>query len=150
MKYTLGAILLAILFSVNGVGVQIAYADCLAIGGTGLGSAIDESNLVASLSGALSGGARARIKAQKETSTGLTLDLEHYFFTATGGMLHTADTATLTAIPGKHKTYMLEIAYDVLESSGSFGGYKGRFQSIGLFDIGAGKVVLRYSGELCK
>lgn len=49
MKYTLGAILLAILFSVNGVGVQIAYAECLAIGGTGLGSAIDESNLVASL-----------------------------------------------------------------------------------------------------
>lgn len=150
MKHISRVVLLAILFWGSGAGAQTAHAECLAIGGTGLANAIDENNLVASLSGALSGGARARIKAQKETPTGLSLDLEHYFFTAEGGMLHTADTATLTAIAGKHKTYMLEIAYAVRESSGAFVGYKGHFQSVGLFDMGVGKVVLRYSGELCK
>lgn len=150
MKQLSGAVLSAILFSASSVGAQAAHPECIAIGGTGMANAIDESNLVASLSGTLSGGARARIKAEKKTATGLSLDLEHYFFTAEGGMLHTADTATLTAIPGKHKTYMTEIAYDVLESSGAFASYKGHFKSFGLFDIGAGKAVVRYSGELCK
>lgn len=146
----LGLVLSGLLFWTSGVGAHAAHAECIAIGGTGMANALDESNLVASLSGALSGGAHARITAQKETATGLSLDLEHYFFTAEGGMLHTADVATLTAIPGKHKTYMLEIAYDVLESSGAFTGYKGHFRSFGLFDIGTGKAVVRYSGELCQ
>ena len=70
--------------------------------------------------------------------------------TDTGGLLRTLDVATLTTVKTKENVYMLEIKYDIKDASGNFEGYGGEFQSAGLIDLNTGKVVLRYTGEICK
>ena len=76
--------------------------------------------------------------------------MEHYFFNDKGGLLRTNDKAILTDVAGNPNLYMLEISYEIKESSGFFEGYNGGFQSAGLIDLNKGKVVLRYNGEICK
>lgn len=66
------------------------------------------------------------------------------------GLIRTRDKATLTSIPGKDNTYMLEIAYKVMDSRGTYAGYSGGFNSFGLIDLAKGQVILRYQGEICK
>lgn len=122
---------------------------CKEIGGMGLAEAIDETNLVAALSGDMTG-ARAQILGQTKTSTGLILDMEHYFINDKNGLIKTRDKATLTTVPGKDQTYMLEIAYKVMDSRGTYEGYRGSFNSYGLIKLAKGEVILRYKGELCK
>lgn len=122
---------------------------CMEIGGTAMGNAINDTELVAALTGSFSG-ARAEILSQTPTKTGLKLDFEHYFVNPKGGMIHTKDKATMTNVEGRKGLYMLEIKYNIVESSGALAGYKGSFNSYGLIDMNKGKVALRYEGELCK
>ena len=150
IKQFFGTVFSIILLSTPSYGTDVAENECRVLGGTGMADAIDENHFVASLSGGLGGGARATVTAQSETETGLVLGMEHHFFTDEGGLLHTKDKATLTAVPGKANFYMLEISYEILESSGAFEGYQGEFRSAGLFNSETGKVVLRYTGQICK
>jgi len=149
-KILVGFVLSTGLFVSSLSGAQAANQSCIALGGTALANAVSETELVGALTGSFAGGARAAIIAQRETAMGLSMDMEHYFLNDKGGLLNTKDVAKLTAIPGKDKIYMLEIDYDVEKASGRFEGYKGSFRSKGLIDLGAGTVVLRYSGEICK
>lgn len=129
---------------------QAAEQVCIDLGGTGLANAVDDTHLIASLSGSFAGGARAEILASKVTETGLSMHMEHYFFNDKGGLLRTNDIATLTAVPGRDNVHMLEINYEIMASSGSYDDYEGRFQSFGLIDLDKGQVVLRYQGKICK
>lgn len=138
--------LLLLVFSFN---AQAEKRQCREIGGMGLAEALDDTHLVAALSGAFSG-ARAAITGKQETATGLILDMEHYFISNKNGLLKTKDKAILVAIPGQPETYMIEINYHVVESRGIYEGYQGEFHSFGLIKLGQGKVVLRYKGEVCK
>lgn len=122
---------------------------CIEIGGMGLAEAIDETHLVAALSGDMTG-ARATITGQREMPGELILDMEHFFITNRNGLIKTRDIATLTSVPGKDRTFMLEINYKVVESRGTYAGFTGEFHSFGLIKLAEGKVVLRYKGELCK
>ncbi|MBL4739648.1 MAG: hypothetical protein JKY12_01560 [Sneathiella sp.] len=149
-KISLGLVFSAGLFVFSVSSAQAANHSCIVLGGTALANAVSETELVGALTGSFAGGARAKITAQRETATGLSMDMEHYFLNDKGGLLNTNDVAKLTAIPGKDKTYMLEINYHIQNASGRFEGYKGSFQSKGLIDLGAGTVVLRYNGEICK
>jgi hypothetical protein len=45
---------------------------------------------------------------------------------------------------------MAEITYTVIDSQGALAGYKGKFNSFGIIKLAEGKVVVRYSGEICK
>lgn len=126
-----------------------AINPCMPIGGTALAEAIDQTSFVGALSGAFAS-ASAKITNQAKTDTGLILDLEHTFLSDKGGLLKTKDNAVLTAIPGKNQTYMLEITYNVVDARGAYTGYKGTFNSFGLIKLDEGKIVIRYSGELCK
>lgn len=138
------ALLAAVSFNAQAVDNQ-----CMPIGGTALAEAIDETHLVATMSGAFAS-ANAKIVDQKKTETGLILGLEHVFLSQKGGVLRTKDTAVLTAVPGRDQVYLIEFTYNVVESRGEFAGYKGKFNSFGTIKLGEGKVVVRYSGELCK
>ncbi|RDH85900.1 MAG: hypothetical protein DIZ80_00025 [endosymbiont of Galathealinum brachiosum] len=122
---------------------------CKEVGGMGLAEAINETNLVAALSGDFTG-ARAEIIGQKKTSTGLVLEMEHFFINDKNGLIRTRDKATLTTVPGKDETYMLEIAYKIVDSRGTYEGYRGGFNSFGLIKLEKGEVILRYQGEICK
>jgi len=145
LNKTLSAVLLIVLSS-SGFA---ATNQCREVGGMGLAEAINETNLVAALSGDFTG-ARAEILGQKKNSTGLVLEMEHYFINDKNGLIRTRDKATLTNVPGKDQTYMLEIAYKVVDSRGTYAGYRGGFNSYGLIKLGKGEVILRYQGEICK
>lgn len=149
LKQIYKIILCAIVFGAFTFNAHAADNQCMPIGGTGLGDAMDETHFVAAMSGAFTG-AHAKVTDRKPTATGLILDMEHYFISDKGGLLKTKDKATLTAVPGKDQVYMIEIAYNVIESLGTYTGYKGTFNSFGLMKLGEGKVIVRYTGELCK
>ena len=139
----------AILTGAINLNAQAADNQCMPIGGATIGEAIDETHLIGALSGSLAA-PNAKITNQKKTDTGLLLEMVHDFISDKGGLLKTNDQAILTAVPGKDQTYMAEITYNVIESKGNFTGYKGTFNSFGIIKLGEGKVIVRYSGELCK
>lgn len=126
-----------------------AAKQCQEIGGMGLAEAIDETHLVAALSGDMTG-ANAKIIKQEKTKTGLLLDMEHNFISNKNGLLQTRDKAVLTSVIGKENTYMLEINYSIVDSRGTYEGYRGEFHSFGLIKLDKGQVILRYKGEICK
>jgi hypothetical protein len=96
--------------------------------------------------------ASGTITAQRETKSGLEMDLNHYFLNNTGGSFHTVDYAELTAVPGKPGNFMIEISYSIEKESttGTFKGYEGDFKSYGLVDLNNMEGLVRYSGEICK
>ena len=132
-------------------GAQSAKAEdvCLDVGGLALAEALDETNLVAAFAGDFSS-ASARIVGERETATGLVLDMQHHFLSDRNGLLKTQDKAVLTRVSGKESVYMLEIEYNIVNATGVFEGYRGTFRSYGLFKHGEGEVVLRYEGQICR
>jgi hypothetical protein len=107
--------------------------------------------ITAALIGSVSA-ASGTITAQRETKSGLEMDLNHYFLNNTGGSFHTIDHAELTAVPGKVGNFMIEIDYSIEKGSttGTFKGYEGNFKSYGLVDLNNMEGLVRYSGEICK
>lgn len=132
-----------------------AEESCMAIGGLGMANFIPQSDgtitIVAPLSGSVAT-ASGKITAQRETPTGLEMDMEHYFMSEAGGFMHTKDLGVLSRVEGKKDRYMIEITYRVQEAttSGPLEGYKGTFKSFGTVDLADLKGLIRYSGEICK
>lgn len=122
---------------------------CVAIGGMGLANAMDETHMVAALSGDMTG-AHAKITGKREIQNGLVLNMEHHFINDRNGFIKTSDIATLTKVKGGGENYMITILYEVSEAGGTYEGYSGEFSSFGLIKLDEGKVVLRYQGELCR
>ena len=135
---------------------------CIPIGGTGMPTfspQIDGTvRITAPLIGSVSA-ASGTITAQRETKSGLDMDLNHYFLNNTGGSFHTLDHAELTAISGKAGNYMIEINYSIEKNSptgtfkgyeGNFKSYEGNFKSYGLVNLNKMEGIVRYSGEICK
>ncbi|MCU7806562.1 MAG: hypothetical protein KZQ73_01635 [Candidatus Thiodiazotropha sp. (ex Semelilucina semeliformis)] len=127
---------------------------CMTIGGIGMGNFLPQTDgttkIVALLTGSFAV-ASGVIFAQRETATGLEMDLEHHFVAADGGYMHTKDMAILSKVAGKMDQYMIEITYDIQEATtaGSFEGYKGSFRSFGAVDLAGNKGLVRYSGNIC-
>lgn len=128
---------------------------CAPIGGVAMPTFSPQADgtirITAPLTGSVSS-ASGTITAQRETKTGLEMDLNHYFLNNTGGSFHTFDHAELTAVPGKAGNFMIEINYSIEKESttGTFKGYEGDFKSYGLVDLGNMEGLVRYSGEICK
>ena len=136
-------------------GAEAAGKNCMPIGGLGMPNFVPQSDgtttIVAPLTGSVTS-ASGKITAQRKTATGLEMDMEHYFMTDKGGFMHTKDLAILSPVAGKKDRYMIEITYHVQEAStsGVLKGYKGRFNSYGLADLGNLRGLIRYSGTICK
>lgn len=133
--------------------------DCIALGGVAIPNFFDEgANQPMIISAALMGSvqnAAGKILSQKETKTGLEMEMEHYFGRNDGGAVYTQDIGILTAVPTKPGRYMIEITYDIQreQSRGTLKGYGGQFKSYGLVDLRDPKNLqglVRYSGEICK
>jgi len=148
-------IALVSLLAITATNVFATQNTCVPIGGTGMPTFSPQSDgtvrITAPLIGSVSA-ASGTITAQRETKTGLEMDLNHYFLNNTGGSLHTQDHAELTAIPGKAGRFMIEINYEIEKESttGTFEGYQGKFKSYGLVDLNNMEGLVRYSGEICK
>jgi hypothetical protein len=138
---------------------EAAGQDCMTIGGVAIPNffAEGEKNPII-ISAALTGSvntAAGKILAQRQTPTGLEMDMEHYFGRDDGGAFQTKDVAVLTAVPGKPGRYMIEIAYHIQENvtRGTLKGYKGQFNSYGLVDLRNPENLVglvRYTGDICK
>ncbi|OUR73185.1 hypothetical protein A9Q78_04385 [Methylophaga sp. 41_12_T18] len=134
-----------------------AYANesCMPIGGTGMPNFFSQQegviSAVAPLSGSFSA-ATARVIAERQTETGLEMDMQHFFMTDKGGFMNTHDLAILTKVPGKKDRFMIEITYHVQagSTSGQLADYTGTFNSYGLVDLENNQGVIRYSGEICQ
>ncbi len=128
---------------------------CMPIGGLGMPNFVPQpdgtTTIVAPLTGSAAT-ASGKITAQRETKTGLEMDMEHYFMTEKGGFMHTKDLAVLSGVTGKKNRYMIEITYHIQEAStsGVLKGFKGSFKSYGLVDLANLQGLIRYSGEICK
>ena len=128
---------------------------CTPIGGVALPTFSPQTDGTIRITGALMGSVSAAsgtITAQRETKSGLEMDLNHYFLNDSGGSFHTIDHAELTAVPGKKHNFMIEIEYAIEKGSttGTFKGYEGDFKSYGLVDLNNMEGLVRYSGEICK
>ncbi len=138
------------LIAANTTAALAAEKQCIPIGGEALGQFYNEGNdVVAAMMGTWAS-ARGTVKSQKKTANGLALEMEHVFSSSAGGVVRTHDAAELTEVPGKKNTYMLELAYTVVESFGNLKGYTGTFNSFGLLKLGTGEALVRYFGEICK
>lgn len=132
---------------------------CQPIGGVAIPNFFSEGEgkpivISATLAGSVNNAA-GKILAQRQTATGLEMDMEHYFGRDDGGAIHTRDLGILTAVPGKPGRYMIEITYQIQrkDSRGTLKGYGGSFSSFGLVDLRDPDNLLglvRYSGEICK
>jgi hypothetical protein len=128
---------------------------CTPIGGMAMPTFSPQADgtvrITAPLIGSVSA-ASGTITAQRETKTGLDMDLNHYFLNNTGGSFHTIDHAELIAVPNKAGKFMIEINYSIEKESttGTFKGYEGDFKSYGLVDFNNMEGLVRYSGEICK
>lgn len=133
--------------------------DCVPIGGVAIPHFFPEGEgkpviISATLTGSVNNAA-GKILAQRQTATGLEMDMEHYFGRDDGGAIQTKDLGVLTTVPGKPGRYMIEITYDIQPkiSRGTLKGYKGQFRSYGLVDLrdpNSMVGLVRYDGEICK
>ncbi|MEH6608710.1 MAG: hypothetical protein V7696_05025 [Halioglobus sp.] len=137
-----------------------AHAEsCMPIGGVAIPNFFSEGEgkpmiISAALTGSVQNAA-GKITAQRQTPTGLEMDMEHYFGKDDGGAFQTKDLGVLTAVPGKPGRYMLEITYHIQENvtRGTLKGYKGQFNSYGLVDLRDPDNLVglvRYTGSICK
>jgi len=134
-------------------------AACVPIGGVAIPNFFGEGEakpiiISATLTGSVTNAA-GKILTQRETITGLEMDMEHYFGTDDGGAFMTKDLAVLTAVPGKAGRYMIEITYHIQEdvTRGTLKGVRGTFQSYGLVDLRDPNNLVglvRYTGEICR
>lgn len=154
-KYITGFAMSTVILTTNISTAMAAGSSCMPIGGIGMPNFVPQPDgtitIVAPLTGSVAT-ASGKITAQRETKTGLEMDMEHYFMTDKGGFMQTKDQATLYRVAGKKDRYMIEISYHIQESttSGVLEGYKGNFKSYGLVDLENLQGLIRYSGEICK
>jgi len=160
IKLSLVALALASGISLSGASsASAAAAVCAPIGGVAIANffAEGEGNPII-ISAALTGTvqtAAGKITAQRETGTGLEMDMEHYFGRDDGGAFQTKDLGILTAVPGKPGRFMIEITYDIQDGTGrgTMEGAHGTFNSYGLVDLrdpNTMQGLVRYSGEVCQ
>lgn len=160
MKSKLIATFAVAMAALSGVSTAQAQSPtCMQLGGVAIPNFFPEGDgkpivISATLMGSVTNAA-GKILAQRQTPTGLEMDMEHYFGREDGGAIQTKDIGILTAVPGKPGRYMIEITYDLQEkmSRGTLKGYKGRFNSYGLVDLRDPNNMVglvRYEGEICK
>lgn len=158
-KIVYGSVVAAAIAAASTSGAQAVGQSCMAIGGVAIPNFFPEGkNNPTIISAALTGSvntAAGKIIAQRQTPTGLEMDMEHYFGRDDGGAFQTKDLAVLTAVPGKPGRFMIEITYHIQENvtRGTLKGHKGQFNSYGLVDLrDADNMVglVRYTGEICR
>src|SRR5215469_6312492 len=117
------------------------------VGGIFLLNFIDQTTVVAVLTGDLQGAVRGVIREQKSDEQGcLHLMAEHAITTARGDLVVTADQATLTPI--KEGVFYMQQTQTIVRGTGAFAGATGTLEEFGVVDMGQGQGVLRYRGQI--
>ena len=124
---------------------------CTPAGGmlmTNLG-AVDAATTMGVATGDLKGAVGATILSTEGTGDTLILHVQHHWVTESGDTLDFAPaTATTTQVaPGLYA--MVTYPVHLKGGTGKFAGATGDITNIGEADLGTGRVVTRYVGQIC-
>jgi hypothetical protein len=139
----------------------VAYAQgsssephCQPIGGTVMTNlgVVDQSTTLGVVEGDLRGAVAATILNVAPGSNGTTIfTVQHHFVTQAGDtILVDQATATTKEVPTGSGLYaILDYPVHIKGGTGKFARATGDFNNIGAADLGTGRTVFRYSGQVC-
>jgi hypothetical protein len=160
----LGLALLVIGFAANSRGLpaaRVAYAQasslepyCRPIGGTVMTNlgVVDQSTTLGVVDGDLKGAVAATILSVAPGSGATTIfTVQHHFVTQAGDtiLVDPATATTKEVVPGSGLYVILNYPVHIKGGTGRFAGATGDFNNIGAADLGTGRTVFRYSGQVC-
>ena len=131
-----------------------AAPHCVPIGGTVMTNlgVVDQSTTLGVVDGDLKGAVAATILNVAPGSGGTTVfTVQHHFVTQAGDTI-LVDQATATTkeiVPNSGLFAILDYRVHIKGGTGRFAGATGDFNNIGAADLGTGRTVFRYSGEVC-
>ena len=126
---------------------------CQPIGGTVMTNlgVVDQSTTLGVVSGDLQGAVAATILNVVRDSGRTIFTVQHHFVTQAGDII-LVDQATATTkevVPGSGLFGVLDYPVHIIGGTGRFAGATGDFNNIGAADLGTGRTVFRYSGQVC-
>jgi hypothetical protein len=162
MLITVVALVLGLAGGRSGVARSaVAYAKsgspesyCRPIGGTVMTNlgVVDQSTTLGVVDGDLKGAVAATILKVVPGSDGTTIfTVQHHFVTQAGDTIF-VDQATATTkevVPGSGLYAILDYPVHINGGTGRFAGATGDFNNMGAADLGSGRTIFRYSGNLC-
>jgi len=143
------SVLAAVVILIAAAAAQSKH--CTPAGGmlmTNLG-AVDAATTMGVATGDLKGAVGATILSTEGTGNTLILHVQHHWVTESGDTLFFAPaTATTTQVaPGLYA--MVTYPVHLNGGTGKFAGATGDITNIGEADLGTGRVVTRYVGQIC-
>jgi hypothetical protein len=135
----------------------VADPHCVPIGGTfmtnlGIIPLGDGGTTLGTVTGDLKGAVAATILNVSPGANGTTVfTVHHHIVTEAGDRIDAADaTATAAPVPGVQGLLAI-VSYPVqiIGGTGKFESATGNFNNIGEVDLAGGKLVLRYTGQVC-
>ncbi len=134
-----------------GAAAPALAADCAFMGGTANVHYISQTEGIAAMTGAFSGGAYATVtSAPEEVGGGRTeFDMRHYFIHEYGSTIFTEDRSFLQRAESGEITAG-GTDYTVVSATGRFEGMRGTFHSRGGWLLERGVGALRFEGEICR
>ena len=125
---------------------------CTPAGGmlmTNLG-AVDAATTMGVATGDLKGAVGATILSMERTGkTTLILHVQHHWVTESGDTLFFAPATATTTLVGPDLYAMVTYPVHLNGGTGKFAGATGDITNIGEADLGTGRVVTRYIGQIC-
>ena len=156
---------LVLAFATHKRGFQatpLAYAQssspqphCHPIGGTVMTNlgVVNESTTLGVVDGDLKGAVAATILnvAPGSDATTTIFTVQHHFVTQAGDtiLVDQATATTKEVVPGSGLYAILNYPVHIKGGTGKFAGATGDFNNIGAADLGSGRTVFRYSGQVC-
>lgn len=138
----------------------VAYAQggssephCRPIGGTVMTNlgVVNQSTTLGVVDGDLRGAVAATILNVAPGSNGTTIfTVQHHFVTQAGDtiLVDQATATTKEVVPGSGLYAILNYPVHIKGGTGQFAGATGDFNNIGAADLGSGRTVFRYSGQV--
>jgi hypothetical protein len=127
---------------------------CTPVGGTVMTNlgVVDQSTTLGVVDGDLKGAVAATILNVVPGSGGTTIfTVQHHFVTQAGDtiLVDQATATTKEVVPGSGLYAILNYPVHINGGTGRFAGATGDFNNIGAADLGTGRTVFRYSGQVC-
>lgn len=124
---------------------------CTPAGGmlmTNLG-AVDPATTMGVATGDLKGAVGATILSTGGTDKTLILNVQHHWVTESGDTLFFAPATATTTQVGKDLYAIVTYPVHLNGGTGKFAGATGDITNIGEADLGSGRIVTRYVGQIC-
>ena len=153
--HTKSVVSAAAILLLGGVGLgesSSAGAHCQPVSGTVMTdlAVVNSSTTLGVVEGDLKGAVAATILNVTDGSNGtVVFTVQHHFVTQSGDIILTdvAIATTRVVAPGLYA--ILNYPVKITGGTGRFAGATGEFNNIGAADLGTGRTVFRYSGQVC-